>query len=292
MKKIGIFAVAVSAVCLGSFLAGCKKTATVSAVAVTDFKIDFETGDYSFTGVDAAKTYYLRVFKHELAEGDADMPIAARRIRQKTDDKAYEGTLDLSDLTPGTSYDAYVYTYVKDDEGNLLNTRNTAVNGVYKKAYPTPDLTSDGFSATITDTTITVAMTGTTSQGMGPMGSSTSGFLKGEMIAKDPQYVFNLYEGESKKETKTITAADFTTETKETTSFFGTTTSTITTGKTTFSVTDASASYFVTLTLKATDSTAYYDSAESAKLAITAPKTDTGTQPGSTSLCFDPSLAC
>ncbi len=190
-KKIGwivflvlvVIAAALVVICFvrsGAFGGGssgseAKQGATPDVV--TDLSFDFETGAYSFSDVQNAKNYYVRIFEAELAENDVDMPLAARRVRDSEGAEKYEGVIDLSALQPGDSYNAYVYTYAKDANGELSNVMSEPVNGVYKTPYSTSAGT--GVTAYKEDGGVTVQL--------------ANSFFTTEYLDKSPSYMLTLY---------------------------------------------------------------------------------------------------
>lgn len=237
-------------------LAACGEGggATATPDKVNDLKINFETGEFSFSDVDAEE-YYVRLFLTNPGEEDAEMPITALRVRDREGSTSYTGTVDMSPLEPGTAYNAVVYTYVENDEGELVGAVSDPVTGTYKKAYPTPTNVG-GVSCTILDNVITVTLSGD--------------FFAGEYGNKDPGFQVNLLSGGKLVESKTLASDDvevvITTSTnssgQEETSVEGK-------AEVTFTVADPAAAYTVTLKVISTDSTAYYDSAEGEGYAVT-----------------------
>jgi hypothetical protein len=118
---------------------GGSAKASVRPEVVSDFSFDFESGEYSFTDVENAKHYNVRIFEANPSEESADMPVAARRVRDSEGAEKYQGVIDLSELKPGESYQAYVYTYAKDAGGDLVFEMTEPLTGVYKTPYSTPD---------------------------------------------------------------------------------------------------------------------------------------------------------
>ena len=237
-------------------LAACGEGggATATPDKVNDLKINFETGEFSFSDVDAEE-YYVRLFLTNPGEEDAEMPITALRVRDREGSTSYTGTVDMSPLEPGTAYNAVVYTYVENDESELVGAVSDPVTGTYKKAYPTPTNVG-GVSCTILDNVITVTLSGD--------------FFAGEYGNKDPGFQVNLLSGGKLVESKTLASDDvevvITTSTnssgQEETSVEGK-------AEVTFAVADPAAAYTVTLKVISTDSTAYYDSAEGEGYAVT-----------------------
>ena len=246
-------------------LAACGEGgSTVTPGKVNDLKINFETGEFSFSDVEAEE-YYVRLFLANPSEEEADMPVSALRVRDREGSASYTGTVDMSGLEPGTAYNAFVYTSVENDEGDLVAEISDAVSGTYKTAYPTPT-NCQGVSCTILDNTITVTLSGN--------------FFTGDYGKKDPGFQVNLMSGGKLVESKTLSSDDvevvITTSTnssgQEETSVEGK-------AEVTFAVTDATAAYEVTLKVISTDATAYYDSAEGEGYAVTEYVEPTPTEP-------------
>lgn len=245
----------------GALLTGCgsdtSTTETEPPKAVTDLQLDFESGEFSFTGVEDATSYYVRIFEANPSEEDADMPLAARRIRVREDNKAtgtFSGTVALDDLQPGDSYNAYVFSYKKDDNGDLVYTQSEAVNGTYKTTYDAPS--GDGISTDIEGNTVTITL--------------TNDFFTTEYLDKAPDYQVNLYVNGTQSDSLTLTNSDLQIEESTSTNMFGMeVTTTTTTAAAVFTVSDPAAFMTATVTLLSTDDTAYYSSEEGEAFAVT-----------------------
>ncbi len=166
---------------------------------VTDFKFDFESGAFAFADAANAKNYYVRIFEANPSEEDADMPMAARRVRDSEGTEKYEGVIDLSALTPGESYKAFVYTYAKDAGGDLVFATTDALTGVYKTPYSTSDGT--GVVAFRDNGGVTVRL--------------SNDFFTDEYLDKAPSYLVKLYANGAVVEEKTLTAAEVETSERE-----------------------------------------------------------------------------
>lgn len=246
---------------------GCGKKAYVPDT-VTNLTFDFETGEYSFTGVEGAKSYYVRIFDAEASNDEKDMPAAARRIRAHADQTEYTGAAALDDLKPGTTYNVYVYTYEKDDNGDLVSSKCEPISGVFKKAYDTSDGT--GVECVQEGTSITVNL--------------TNDFFSDEYLDKNPNYLVTLYKDGNKVDEKTLKFSDLKQEEPEQSDNgmggfgggpggpMGGGSTLETTGVAAFTVDDPNGKYTATVKLISTDSNAYYDSEEGAAVEAGAPK--------------------
>ena len=100
--------------------------AVESAAGVTDFAYDFATGEYSFTGVDGAAEYRIRVFPLDDEGFDCELPTnESQPIRGG--EASYTGVVPVWALKDGTTYHAYVYTTFDDGSIGISN----VVEGVY-----------------------------------------------------------------------------------------------------------------------------------------------------------------
>ena len=255
MKNRNLICVLIAlAMVLCCALTGCGETPAATPDKVNDLKFNFETGEFSFSDVEAEE-YYVRLFLANPSEEDADMPVAAQRVRDVANKTSYSGTLDTADLEPGVLYNAIVYTYVEDAEGNLVAVTSDPVPGTYKTTYPTPTNVG-GVSCTILDNTITVTLSGA--------------FFSGHYGKCDPGFQINLYKDGVLVETKTLNADDIEVVVTTTTNCCGQEeTSVEGKAEATFDVADATANYTVTLKVISSDATAYYDSAEGEGYAVT-----------------------
>ena len=229
-----------------------KKAQEVLPDVVKDLKFDFESGEFSFSDVVNAKNYNVRVFEANPAEGAADMPVAARRVRDREGYEKYEGFVDMTELTAGDSYKVYVYTYSKDSKGDLVFVTSDPLTGVYKTTYSTPDGT--GVTATLADGGVTVDF--------------ADDFFTDEFVHKNPSYLVKLYADSAEVDQITLTSAQVETVERQEESSSGDPETVI---EHCASVHFDKAGDSVTIQLISTDSTAYYDSAESAPIAATEP---------------------
>ena len=232
--------------------AGSGKTNTVLPDVVQDFTFDFETGEFSFADAENAKTYNVRIFEANPSEDSADMPVAARRVRDREGYDKYEGFIDLSELHPGESYKAYVYTYAKDANGDLVYVMTDALTGVYKAPYSTCNGT--GVEAVPENGGVTVTLSGD--------------FFSDEYLNKEPSYLVKLYKDGEVVDQKTIAYSDVEVVTREEEDSSG---NVETVTEATVTVHFDKEGDSVTVQVISTDSTAYYDSEESAPIAVTAP---------------------
>ena len=226
---------------------------SVNPDVVAEYSFNFETGEYSFVDVDNAKNYNVRIFEANPSDENVDMPVAARRVRDSEGADRYNGTIDLSELHPGETYKAYVYTYAKDANGDLAYVTTEPLTGVYKTPYTTPDGT--GIDAVPDNGGVAVGL--------------SDDFFTDEYLDKAPTYRITLYSGSAEIATADITAADIETVTREEEGSSGQINT----------VTETSAEYrfsqsgdSVTVTVISTDATAYYDSAESAPIIVVEPE--------------------
>lgn len=119
-----------------------------SGVGVSDLAFDFQTGEYSFTGVDGAEEYRVRIYP--LDDGmDCELPTNESEPL-RGGQESYSGTLSLDALQAGDTYHAYVFTTF--DNYSILG---TMVEGIYIEEYAAVET---GVTATITDTTVTVSL--------------------------------------------------------------------------------------------------------------------------------------
>ena len=226
-------------VALSTTLCACGTAASVKA---TDLTFDFQTGAYTFKGVDGAKEYRVRIFP--VTEGvEEELPInETQAIRGGKD--SYSGTIALWSLTAGNTYNVYVMT--TDEDGNNVN--SDVVTGVYVMAYATIEA---GVTATITDNTITVSL---------------GGDALSNSYSSGADYEITLLKAGSAVDTKTLANADIV----ATTSGDGSSASTTYEASLTFEVDDPAAEYSVTV--KAiSHSDVYITSEVSAPFAVTEP---------------------
>ena len=119
-----------------------------SGVGVSDLTFDFRTGEYSFTGVDGAQEYRIRIYP--LDDGmDCELPTNESEPL-RGGQASYTGTLSLGALQAGDTYHAYVLTFF--DGYSVLG---NMAEGVYIEEYAAVE---KGVTATITDTTVTVSL--------------------------------------------------------------------------------------------------------------------------------------
>lgn len=219
---------------------------------VSDFAFDFESGEFSFSDQENAKSYNVRLFEANPSEDSVDMPVAARRVRDREGYEAYEGFVDLSDLHPGETYNAYVYTYSKDSNGDLVYVMSEPLTGVYKTAYSAPDGT--GIEAHPDNGGVTVTL--------------TDDFFTDENIDKAPSYLVKLYKNGQEVDQTVLTSDQIVVnETEEENSSGEMETVIESSGTINFSKDGDS----ITIQLISTDSTAYYDSQESVSIPVTEP---------------------
>ena len=236
-KKTMIGVVAVAIIASGTLiLDGCnsaKDTQVELPDPVENFTIDFESGDFSFDFDDTAKQFYVRVYEQGSEEGS--MPVAARRVRYRSEETSYSGSMDLSALQPGDTYDAYVYTYVKDENGDLIYNTCDSISGVYRTSYKTSE---KNISCTIEGGTVQVTL--------------EDKFFTDQYLDKEPTYLIRFFENGTEVSTAELGSADI--EKVEETSeggFGGATTTIVRTAKTSFEAakTESVSSLFCCLNL-------------------------------------------
>ena len=226
-------------VALSTSLCACGSAAPVKA---TDLTFDFQTGAYTFKGVDGAKEYRVRIFP--VTDGvESELPInETQAIRGGKD--SYSGTIALWSLTAGQTYNVYVMT--TDEDGNNVN--SDVVTGAYIMAYATIEA---GVTATITDSTITVSL---------------GGDALSNSYSSGADYEITLLKGGAEVEKKTLKNADIV----ATTSGDGSSASTTYEAALTFEVSDPAAEYSVTVKALS-NSDVYITSEVSAPFAVTEP---------------------
>lgn len=268
---------AVSALLVGSmFVVGCNGKQPLKIDTVTNFQINNETGEFSFTGVEEAKTYYVRVYNHsekdeegkELALEDK-VPVAARRIRFKSEVTEYSGELDFSNLVAGNDYDAYVYTYVKNDDGDLEFAYTEPSAFVFKTKYTTPTLKYKKATTNCGNTTYSDAYLVSSEVEEGNLkiilGDDFFAFNSGEYALRDPSYQINIFDlSGTKVDSKILTKDDVKTETTESTNQCGQTTiSTSREAVAVFTGDYTLEDFMISIKIISTNSQAFYDSEES-----------------------------
>ena len=216
---------------------------------VSDFSFDFETGAFTFSDADNAKNYNIRIFEANPSEESADMPVAARRVRDSEGADKYEGVVDLSELHPGESYNAYVYTYAKDADGGLTYVMTEPLTGVYKTPYSVSDGT--GVVAYKDNGGVTVKL--------------ENDFFTEEYLSKAPTYLVKLWKDGQVVDELMLTPDQIETIEREEES---------SSGDPELVTENSALLHFdkegdsVTVQLISTDDTAYYDSAESAPIPV------------------------
>ena len=152
MKKgLKLLVLALSAVLCAVILAGCT-SGSKSLAKVSDLTFDFTTGDYTFSGVENADEYRVRIFPM-VADEDGNMTESELPINESNSLRggkdSYSGNVPLWSLTAGDTY--HVYVLAKSDEYG--DSTSDAVSGQYVAKYETVD---DGVSATYEGSRITV----------------------------------------------------------------------------------------------------------------------------------------
>ena len=243
-------------VALSATLCACG-TGSGASVKVTEATFDFQSGAYTFKGVDGAKEYRVRIFP--VTEGvESELPInETQAIRGGKD--SYSGTLAMWSLTAGQTYNVYVMT--TDEDGN--NTNSDVITGIYVMAYETIEA---GVTATISGNTITVSL---------------GGDALSNAYSSGADYEIALLKGGAEVEKKTLANSDIV----ATTSGDGSSGTTTYEATITFDVADPAAEYSVTV--KALSHSEVYISSEvSAPFAVTeaaaAPEGGEATEPAAT----------
>ena len=228
---------------------GSAAKQSVQPDVVNSFTFDFESGEYSFADAESAKTYTVRLFEANPSEDTADMPVAARRVRDSEGAESYAGVVDLSELHPGETYNAFVYTYAKDANGDLSFVTTEPLTGVYKTPYSTADGT--GVTAYKEDGGVTVVL--------------SNDFFTEEYQDKAPSYLIKLYDKGQVVEEIELTADQIETIEVETESSSGDPEISI---ESTATVRFSKEGDGVSIQVISKDATAYYDSEESAQFAV------------------------
>ena len=246
LALIGVF----SSGMLGGGSSG-KSSQAATPDVVKDFNFNFESGEFSFADAANAKNYYVRIFEANPAEGDVDMPMAARRVRDSEGEEKYSGVIDLSALTPGESYNAFVYTYTKDSNGDLAFATTDALTGVYKAVYSKPDGT--GLTAYLDGDGVTVKL--------------SNDFFTDEYSDKAPSYLVKLYANGQVVDQHEITAAEVQTTEREEEQSSG---DPEIVRESSAEVHFGKAGDKVTIQVLSKDAASYYDSEESEQLEVLA----------------------
>lgn len=262
----GIICLLVLALTLGAvaMFTACGGDKTIDKV--TDLQFNFETGDFSFSGVEGAKEYRVRIFPF-VDDGNGNMveselPINESNAMRGGKD-SYTGNVPMWSLTPGAEYNVYVLATSEDE--NVGDSTSDPVKGTYVAVY---DAVEAGVTATISGTTITVEL-----------GNDAIS----DYYDSGANFDVTLYKDGAKVESKTIENADIEEEESEsgggknfamtivpfgdkgpTTNYKATVT---------FDVDSADGTYTVTVTVKST-ATYYKDSVESAPFAVTEANAD------------------
>ncbi len=216
----------------------------VTAAKVTGVSFDFQTGDYSFTGVDGAEEYRVRVFP--VTDGaEEELPInESQAIRGGK--SSYSGNLPLWSLTAGNTYNAYILATFENGASSVSD----PVTGTYIAEYVT---VTAGVEATISGNTVTVSL---------------DGDALDDSYESGANYEITLMRDGSAVETKTLNNADITAEAGE-----GSSAGTTYDAKLSFQVPDPNASHAVTVKVLST-SPNYITSEESQPFAVTAASDD------------------
>ena len=262
----GIICLLVLALTLGAaaMFTACGGDKTIDKV--TDLQFNFETGDFSFSGVEGAKEYRVRIFPF-VDDGNGNMveselPINESNAMRGGKD-SYTGNVPMWSLTPGAEYNVYVLATSEDE--NVGDSTSDPVKGTYVAVY---DAVEAGVTATISGTTITVEL-----------GNDAIS----DYYDSGANFDVTLYKDGAKVESKTIENADIEEEESESgggknfamtiVPFGGKGPTTNYKATVTFDVDSADGTYTVTVTVKST-ATYYKDSVESAPFAVTEANAD------------------
>lgn len=262
----GIICLLVLALTLGAaaMFTACGGDKTIDKV--TDLQFNFETGDFSFSGVEGAKEYRVRIFPF-VDDGNGNMveselPINESNAMRGGKD-SYTGNVPMWSLTPGDEYNVYVLATSEDE--NVGDSTSDPVKGTYVAVY---DAVEAGVTATISGTTITVEL-----------GNDAIS----DYYDSGANFDVTLYKDGAKVESKTIENADIEEEESESgggknfamtiVPFGGKGPTTNYKATVTFDVDSADGTYTVTVTVKST-ATYYKDSVESAPFAVTEANAD------------------
>ena len=132
----GIICLLVLALTLGAaaMFTACGGDKTIDKV--TDLQFNFETGDFSFSGVEGAKEYRVRIFPF-VDDGNGNMveselPINESNAMRGGKD-SYTGNVPMWSLTPGAEYNVYVLATSEDE--NVGDSTSDPVKGTYIAVY-------------------------------------------------------------------------------------------------------------------------------------------------------------
>lgn len=240
-RKFAWLITALLAVIVAAILGACGSAESETS-KVTDLSFDFQTGEYSFTGIGDDVSYYrVRIFASVDGEPDELPSNETQDLRGGKD--SYSGTLEIWSLTPGDTY--FVYARAVFTDGTTSD--SDALEGEY--IYQ-PDAVTSGVSATIDGTTVTVTLTDD---------------AVSDTYEYECSYLVKLYSGTELIDSATLTQSDIGIVEEE--GISGTTTSYEAVA--TFTVDDADGEYTVTVTVISTQSF-LVDSEESEAFEVTA----------------------
>lgn len=235
LKLLRAIALCMASLLLAVCLSACGEK---SMDAVTDVTFDFLTGDYSFTGVDGAESYRVRIFPVEEDGSDSELPINESNDL-RGGEESYSGNVPVWSLESGATYRVYVLAKGEDD----LSSVSEAVEGVYVANYETVDSARAWYDEG--KTTITVSL--------------NSNSAVSDYYASGASYEITLYKDGAAQETATIANADIT-ETDG--SYTG--------AEVTFPMDAPDAAYTVTVKVLTADENVYFDSEESEQFSVVA----------------------
>ena len=151
-----------------------------SAGAVTDLDFDFQTGDFTFSGLDGAEEYRVRIFP--VVDGtESELPVNETQPL-RGGEATYASNIPLWSCTAGEPYNVYVLTTFEDGSTST----SQAVNGVVIGEYA--QITS-GVDAQI---------------GSGYVGVTLSNGALDDAFASGADYEITLLSGGNVVDTKTL----------------------------------------------------------------------------------------
>lgn len=235
-------------------LVGCSDAdnAKVSSEPATNFVFDMISGEYSFTGTADADYYFLRVFELDQTTNQmAEMPSAAARVMAQTESTSYTGGMTLVDLEPGHEYEALVYSYVKEETGQLSYAVSEGVTGVYIGTYEAP---TSGMTITLEGEKLNIVL--------------EDGLCSAYVDAAEPTLLLTVYKDGNKYEEISVLWNELEQIETQSEMWGMVQVSTETTGHASINIDDATAVYTVSTTVISTNEVVYFDSVESEQFQI------------------------
>lgn len=229
-----------------------NKNSSSATASATDLKMNFSTGEYSFTGAENARTYCIRLYGFDESGTQEDnYTTTSNNILATEENSSYSGTMDLTSCTLGSSYNAYVLTRTEDYKKSL----SEKATGTYIGIYDAPDAT--GLTAAYSSGNINVTMAEATFDPFKSLESSPT------------SYTLTVYSGTTSVKTKTINTTDLESRDEDYTIGFGPFAQSGTyhhhSGSTTIAADEGS--YTITIKADAKDGF-YYASSESEKVTV------------------------